>query len=110
MGISTKAAFSILNGWKENKSALLIIGGFEQGSGVGPKFSAVVSRIVRSSEKVFVFAGTLDGMPRELEIQLAGALFEFGINAADPTKSSASLIARLLPGGIILFVEQPSSL
>jgi hypothetical protein len=60
-------------GWKETKSALVIVGMFGESLGEGPKFSAVVSKVSRSSEKVFVLAEASDGEKKEIELELCSS-------------------------------------
>lgn len=105
VNVTTNEAFSIFFGWKDKKSALWITGAFEEGLGLGSKFSAIIVDVHRSSEELIVLADTPVGQKSRVTIELTGALFAGARNDADPSRESVAITASLPEGGMVFFVE-----
>lgn len=105
MPLSMKQAFSVLEGWADNKTALLLIGMRPRKVRFGPPLSVTVLKVDSAANKAVVLAESPEGKPCEIPLDLKGALFEFGMNAADESRATSFLHVRVSPEEILLFTE-----
>jgi hypothetical protein len=104
MPISTNEAFSVLEGWKENKSALVITGmRFRPRLFRSPQIPAVISEVDRDAESIVAVTKSSDGEDVEIPIPLAGAAFDFDASAADT--EAVFLFARFPDGKALLISD-----